>query len=99
MDAADLDKKSSQFVNLRSNTTFIGVVLYVLYGANKHLIKFDLIFLGIVIAAVINLGFIFYLLYLNSTLKDSNYTKHLRRLMVTMVFNLALIYLNYYSYN
>lgn len=98
MEESDYQKKSSQFINLRIYTTTVFLFLYVIYGANKHLIKSDLIYLGIIIAAIINLGFIFYLFYLNSTLRNINYSKNLMRIIVAIVINVLLIFIAYYGY-
>ncbi len=98
MEEADYQKKSSQFINLRIYTTTVFLFLYVIYGANKHLIKLDIIYLGIIIAAVINLGFIIYLLHLNSTLRNINYSKNLMRIIVAIVINVLLIFIAYYGY-
>lgn len=98
MEEADYQIKSSQFISLRIYTTTVFLFLYVIYGANKHLIKLDLIYLGILIVAIINLGFIFYLLHLNSTLKDINYDKYLMRIIAAIVINVLLIFIAYYGY-
>ena len=98
MEEADYQIKSSQFISLRIYTTTVFLFLYVIYGANKHLIKLDIIYLGTLIAAIINLSFIFYLLYLNSTLRDSNYNKNLMRIIVAIGINVLLVFIAYYGY-
>lgn len=98
MDERDYHKKLTRFMDLRNNTGTGSLILYVIYGANKHLIKLDLIYLGILIVAIINLGFIFYLLHLNSTLRNINYSKNLMRIIVAIVINVLLIFIAYYGY-
>lgn len=97
MEEAQYQKKSLQFTNLKSYTTTVFLFMYVIYGANKHIIKLDIIYLGILFAAIINLGLSFYMLRLNSALRDINYSKNTWRIMAAIVFNGLMIFLAYYS--